>query len=274
MMRRKRLTERFPFLLPLRKFQRKIFFYLQMKFDPNKYAKEKSDKIFQHEVFTASSKMINPNSGFEIEYQVNKVHNLKLVAKTMDRIIIEPGEVFSFWMLAKDADKYGEYKDGLVVVNDQTIAQKGGGLCQISNLLFWLFLHTPLTIIERHPHSAETIPHQGEIPQGVDATIAEGWKDLKLKNNTNERYQIIFEFDDESIYGSIYSDKSPDTIIDIRSENLMYAKENGGTYRYNEIYRIKKNPITKEFINKELVLKNRTEIKYEIEEKLYNRRVI
>ena len=273
-MKRKRLTERFPFLLPLRKFQRKILFYFQMKFDSNKYAKRKSDMVLDHKVFTASSKMINPNSGFEIEYQINKVHNLKLVTKTMDRIIIKPGEVFSFWILAKDAKKYGEYKDGLTVVNDKTIPQKGGGLCQISNLLFWIFLHTPLTIIERHPHSAETIPHQGEIPPGVDATIAEGWKDLKVKNNTDSSYQIVFEFDDESIFGSIYSDKTADAFYQIRSENLMYAKENDGLYRYNEIYRIKKDPMNREVLDKELVLKNRTEIKYEIQEDFYARRII
>lgn len=273
-MKRKRLTERFPFLLPLRKFQRKILFYLQLRFDSNNYAKRKLDRLLDYKVFSASSKMINPNSGFEIEYQINKVHNLKLVTKTMDGIIIEPGQVFSFWLLAKDAKRYGEYKDGLTVVNDKTIPQKGGGLCQISNLLFWLFLHTPLTIIERHPHSAETIPHQGDIPPGVDATIAEGWKDLKVKNDTGQKYQIVFEFDDESIHGSIYSDKKADAIYQVRSENLIYAKENSGLYRYNEIYRIKENPRNQEILEKELVLKNKTEIKYEIEESLFNRRII
>lgn len=273
-MKRKRLTERFPFILPLRKFQRKIFFYLQMRFDSNKYAKRRFHKVLNHKVFTAYSKMINPNSGFEIQYQINKVHNLKLVSKTIDRIIIEPGEVFSFWILAKDAKKHGEYKDGLTVVNDKTIPQKGGGLCQISNLLFWCFLHTPLTIIERHAHSAETIPHQGDIPPGVDATIAEGWKDLKVRNDTDSGYQIVFEFDDQSIYASIYSDKKVDAIYQVRSENLMYARENSVLYRYNEIYRIKKNPKNQEVLEKELILKNKTEIKYEIKESFLKRGII
>lgn len=120
-MRRKRLTERFPFLLPLRKLQRKIFFYLKMKLDSNDYAREKSDEPLAYKIFTASSRMINPNSGFDLEYQINKVHNLKLVAKTMDGIIIRPNEVFSFWMLAREAEKYGEYKEGLTLVNDKTI---------------------------------------------------------------------------------------------------------------------------------------------------------
>lgn len=273
-MRRKRLTERFPFLLPLRKFQRKIFFYLQMKLDSNNYVKGKSDKLLNYKVFTASSRMINTNSGFDIGYQINKVHNLKLVAMTMDKIIIEPGQVFSFWLLARNAERYGKYKDGLTVVNDKTIPQKGGGLCQISNLLFWLFLHTPLTIIERHPHSAETIPRQGEIPPGVDATVAEGWKDIKVKNDTDIRYQIIFEFDDEFIYGSIYSDKIGYAIYQVSSENMIYSREQGRTYRYNEIYRIKKNPINQEILGRELLLKNKTQITYEIEDNQYDRRIM
>lgn len=273
-MKRKRLTEQFPFLLPLRKFQRKIFFYLQMRFDSNKYAKEKSNKLLDNKVFTASSKMINPDSGFDIEYQINKVHNLKLVTRTMDKIIIGPGQVFSFWMLAKDAEKYDKYRDGLTLVNDKTIPQKGGGLCQISNLLFWCFLHTPLTIIERHPHSAETIPHQGEMPPGVDATIAEGWKDLKVKNDTKDSYQLVFDFDDDSIYCSIYCTRKEDLIYQVRSENLMYFKEDNGIYRYNEIYRVKKGLKDRDIFHKELILKNKTEIKYEIDKGLYTRRII
>ncbi len=273
-MRRKRLTERFPFLLPLRKLQRKIFFYLKMKLDSNDYAREKSDEPLAYKIFTARSRMINPNSGFDLEYQINKVHNLKLVAKTMDGIIIRPNEVFSFWMLAREAEKYGEYKEGLTLVNDKTIPLKGGGLCQISNLLFWLFLHTPLSIIERHPHSSETIPRQGEIPPGVDATISEGWKDLKVKNETQNSYQIIFEFDDEFIHGSIYSDKATDVSYALVSENLMYAKEEDGLFRYNEIYRIERDKKSQLLLKKELLFKNRTEIKYQISEEIIERRAI
>ena len=242
-----------------------------MKFDSNRYAKKRLDNPFDHQVFAARSKMINLNSGFDIEFQINKVHNLKLVAKTMDRVVIEPNEVFSFWILAKNAKNFGDYKDGLVVVNDQTIPQKGGGLCQISNLLFWTFLHTPLKIIERHPHSAQVLPPQDGIPPGVDATISEGWKDLKVKNDTDARYQIIYEFDDESISISVFSDKKLDVVHDIQSKNVRYIKEQNSIYRYNEIYRLSKNLVKNEIMSKELILKNKTEIKYEIDENLLGR---
>lgn len=266
-MRRKRFTELFPFLLPLRKFQRKIFFYLKMYFDSNIYSKKKLEDSLEYEVFSTKSNMINHNSGYDIQYQINKVDNLKLAASTINNIVIEPGETFSFWMLVKNAERYGKYKDGLVVVNDNTVPQKGGGLCQISNMLFYLFLHTPLTIVERHPHSAETIPHpKGDIPVGVDATIAEGWKDLKVKNETDESFQILIEFDEETMYGAILSNKMQYMRYEIESSNIRYTKENSKIYRYNDIYRVIKLGDIKE--SKELILNNKYEIRYDIESEI------
>lgn len=267
-MKKRRLTETFPFLIPIRKLQRKIFFYIGMFFDSNKYSRKKSEDILEYKVFTTKSKMINTKSGFDIQYQINKVDNLRLVAKTIHKIVIEPNETFSFWMLARKAEKYGKYKDGLAVVNNEVINVKGGGLCQISNLLFWMFLHTPLTIVERHPHSAETLPHVGgEIPEGVDATIAEGWKDLKVRNDTKERFQILIEFDEEYIYGTLLSDTYQDIYYRIKSENLKYTRENDKVYRYNEIYKLWYNS-TNNLIRKELVLQNKYEIRYDVESEL------
>lgn len=263
-MKRKRLTEMFPFLLPIRKIQRKLFFYLKMFFDSNTYSKNKSKDLLKYEVYSAKSVMINPNSGYDIQYQVNKVENLKLAASTINGIVIEPGETFSFWMLVKNAEKNGDYRDGLTVVNNKTIPVKGGGLCQISNMLFWLFLHTSLTIVERHPHSAETIPHsEGDIPVGVDATIAEGWLDLKVKNETDEGFQIVIDFDEDTMYGSILSNKLQAFKYEIESENITYTKENNRIYRYNDVYQVTKLGNIKE--SRELIINNKYEIQYDIE---------
>lgn len=48
-MKRKRLTQVFPFLLPIRKWQRKKLFYLEMLIDGNKYAKNKSEALLPNE---------------------------------------------------------------------------------------------------------------------------------------------------------------------------------------------------------------------------------
>ena len=47
-MKRKRLTQVFPFLLPIRKWQRKKLFYLEMLIDGNKYAKNKSEALLPY----------------------------------------------------------------------------------------------------------------------------------------------------------------------------------------------------------------------------------
>ena len=74
-MSRKRLTQVFPFLLPLRKWQRKKLFYLEMLLDGNRYTKKKSETLLPNTVFETSSLMLNENSGFDMKYQINKVHN-------------------------------------------------------------------------------------------------------------------------------------------------------------------------------------------------------
>lgn len=268
-MERKRVTERFPFLIPIRKFQRKIFFYLKMRTDSNKYARKISKDLLEYKVFSGKSKLVNSESGYDIKYQINKIDNLKLVASTMNKVIIEPNETFSFWMLAKDAEKGGKYKEGLVMVNNQIVPLKGGGVCQMSNLLFWLFIHTPLTIIERHPHSAETMPPlKGDAPAGVDATIAEGWLDLKVKNETQESFQLLIEFDDEFMYGRILSNTFQEIIYTVKSENLRYTRENQKIYRYNQIYKEGHSFFKKNLVSRELILDNKYEIKYDIESEI------
>ena len=157
-MTRKRMTQMFPFLTPLRQWQKKQEFYLKMKYDGRHYASTKQEQILPYSVFETKTNMINPDTGMDMQYQYNKAHNLKVVAKTIDHLIIAPGETFSFWQLARYAHLYGTYKDGLVLVDGTLVPQKGGGLCQMSNTLFSTFLHTPLSIVERHPHLIDDIP--------------------------------------------------------------------------------------------------------------------
>lgn len=120
-------------------------------------------------VFETASLMLNEKSGFDMKYQTGKVHNLKLAAKTIDKVVIAPNEVFSFWQLVRRADRQEKYKEGLNLVDGKIIGSYGGGLCQLSNMLFWLFLHTPMTVIERHGHAVEWFPPTTEdLPCGTD----------------------------------------------------------------------------------------------------------
>lgn len=237
-MPRKRLTQIFPFLLPLRKWQRKKFFYLKMRLDHNQYAKKRLEYLFPHTVFEASSLMLNENSGFDMKYQVNKVHNLKLAAKTVNQVVITPGETFSFWQLVRWADRYEKYKDGLNFVDGKIVGSYGGGLCQLSNLLFWLFLHTPLRIVERHGHSVLSIPAtEDDLPCGIDATVNEGWLDLKLRNDSGNTFQVEINFDDRYMYGRILSQTPIEREYKVFNPSVSYVRENGQVFQVAPVYR-------------------------------------
>ncbi|MCM1144137.1 MAG: glycopeptide resistance accessory protein VanW [Blautia sp.] len=231
-MARKRITQRFPWLLPFRRWQRKKMFYLFMRLDKNRYAKEKAAYPLPYELFSTASLMRNPDSGFAMQYQENKVYNLHLAAETINHIIIRPGETFSFWQLVRYADSSRPYKDGLTFVDGKITGAYGGGLCQLSNLLFWLFLHIPVEIVERHGHEEESFPPADKaLPYGVDATVYEGWKDLKVKNTTEHLFQIVITFDEDYMYGSIRSDEEAAYRYEIYNREVSYYRKQGKLYR-------------------------------------------
>jgi D-alanine---D-serine ligase len=206
MISKRLIAEKFPFLLPLRRYQRKLFFYMSMRFDGRVYAKAQSAERLANLVYCADSRLYNADTGFSPIYQENKVYNLKLLAKKLDGLLIRPGETFSFWQAARHADRQTPYKDGLVVKNGELCVSKGGGLCQMSNLLHFVFLHSPLTVVERHGHTNKVL--QTGLPCGMDATVSEGRLDLKAKNDTAYTFQIGISFDDENITVSLFSDRS------------------------------------------------------------------
>lgn len=263
---KKRLTQRFPFLLPLRQRQRQFCFYTKMKIDGNHYAGTRDEQRLSYICTTIKTPMYNYETGFDFKYQENKVFNLKLAALPINWLLIEPGETFSFWKLVHQADRYISYKEGLTVVNGETIAAVGGGLCQLSNLLFQLFLHSPLTIVERTGHRIKEFPElSSDSLKGIDATIANGWIDLKVKNDTNYTFQIGVNFDDTNIIGSLYSNEECKIRYEIENRNLRYRKDNNEILEEVEIWKKAIQNDSGECVNEELLYENRCVIGYDIE---------
>jgi vancomycin resistance protein VanW len=263
---RKRITQKFPFLLPLRVAQRKAFFYAGMRLDGQTYAKTLHEELLPHKLFSADSGLYNPNTGFDMSYQENKVFNLKLAAKTLNGLLIKPGETFSFWQTVRHADKDTPYKDGLTITDGKLGIAESGGLCQMSNVLFWVLLHSPLTVVERHPHKAKVPNTRDGEPQGVDATINEGWLDVKVKNETEVTFQIGITFDSENITGGLFTDKAMPFIYEVEGRDLSYFHKNGKVYQKISIYRLETAFDTREVLSESLLYENLCEINYQLPE--------
>ncbi len=263
-MSRKLLTQLCPFLMPMRLWQRKKCYYLKMRFDGNRYASRK-EPLFPYELAGDKSLLINEHTGADIRYQYNKVHNLRLASQTMSHIVIHPGETFSLWWLARHADRREAYRDGLCVHSGKLVAVYGGGLCQLSNMLFWLFLHTPLTIVERHMHKVKEFPNPSpDDPCGVDATILEGWLDLQVRNNTEEAMQIELTMDDAYYYGRILVNHPPKRRYAVMNQNLQYVTRAGKTYESVEVIRQTIDVKTGAVLREDALYTNVSEIGYDI----------
>lgn len=266
-MARKRLTQRFPWLLPLRTRQRKFCFYLKMRLDGNRYAKVQTHEALPVTLFSSSCPMYNPDTGFDMVYQENKVHNLKLAAKPIDGLLIRPGETFSFWVSAKNADREEPYRDGLTEIDGKLTTAPGGGLCMITNLLFWVFLHAPLTIVERHGHDRKDFPEpESDAPLGVDATIAEGWLDLKVRNDTEKTFQIGVSFDETHITGEIRMEQDDGITYAVYNGPVTYFRRGGEIIESVDVIRERVARADGQVLTQKVMYCNQCEIGYPLPE--------
>lgn len=205
-MGRIRLTQVFPCLLPLRKKQRIFCYYMGMHLDRNRYAKTHLAPALPHALFWTSWPLYSFKTGYEMLYQENKAYNCRLAAKELNGLVIAPGETFSFWNSVRHADRERSYREGYVLSDGELQLSPGGGLCQMSSFLFWLFQHTPLTVTEHHSHGRDLHLEAPGIPRGVDTAVAEGWLDLKVKNDTPYTFQLLVSVGGGRMSGAVLSD--------------------------------------------------------------------
>ncbi len=112
----------------------------------------------------------------------NKVFNLILASEKIGRYIIMPGQVFSFWNIIGSPDR--QFKKGRSIINGRLSEESGGGLCQVSGIIYYAALLSGLEILERHNHSMDIYTDETRFtPLGTDATVVYGYKDLRLRNN-------------------------------------------------------------------------------------------
>jgi vancomycin resistance protein VanW len=113
-----------------------------------------------------------------------KVENMRLAGQAISLVQIEPNEILSFWhIVGNPSAKRGFFKSRNLV-NGVLQEDYGGGLCQVSGILYWAALSVGLEVLERHSHSIDIYTEEERfVPLGADATVVYGYKDVRLRNN-------------------------------------------------------------------------------------------
>jgi len=222
----------------------KEYFILKRKYDwffgNNKWANSKNSNSLDNSIFKHKSMILRPLKDVDMYLQENKRKNLEIAISHIDKILIKPGETFSIWKLIGRPTKQKGYLDGLVLNQGKINKDTGGGLCQLGNLLFWIYAHSPLTISERYRHGFDVFPDVNrKVPFGAGATLSYNYIDLQVKNETENTFQINLWLDKTHLNGELFSKDKNKKKYKIEERNHLIKQQFWGGYsRHNQIVQI------------------------------------
>lgn len=262
---RKRLSEFHPAIYRTRILQKRVFRTLSDMAGGVKFATDKKADHFPFTCTKHQSLLRRRLGNSDPQLQENKIHNLKIACPSIDGVIIKPGKTFSFWHCVGEATARKGYAEGMQLSRGLVVRGVGGGLCQLANLLYWMALHTPLQIAERHHHSFDPFPDENRtLPFGSGAGVFYNYIDLRFFNATPLTFQIKLRLTEDHLKGAVYSDLEPANSYHLFERNHRFLALDGKNYRENEIWRNVIDRRTGNKLAEELIVKNFSEVKYEL----------
>lgn len=138
-------------------------------------------------------------------YNFSRAHNIELASKKLNNFLLLPGEEFSMDYALGPRTPSNGYMQAPIIFRNQLVTGTGGGVCQVATTLYNAALLSYLEVTKRVHHS---IP-LGYVPPGQDATISEGYIDLKFRNNKDYTICIVTEVKGGTITARIIGRKSP-----------------------------------------------------------------
>ncbi len=129
----------------------------------------------------------------------NRRHNIGVGAATLNGVLVAPEEEFKLVPTLGKIDAAHGYRPELVIKENSTVPEYGGGLCQIATTIFRAALDAGLKITARKNHSYRVGYYE---PAGTDATIYSPQPDFRFINDTNnyiliqtkiQGYDLTFE---------------------------------------------------------------------------------
>ena len=239
--------------------------HLKDFFSKSHFAKERAESSLPVLVYQHNSLIRRKLGNVNMQLQENKATNLALAVSHIDGLIIRPGDIFSVWKLIGRTTKRKGYKEGLTIAKGQPSQGIGGGLCQLSNLIHWMILHSELTIVEHHHHDGlDLFPDFGrQIPFGTGTSISYNYLDYRVKNETSNTYQLRLRVDDEYLCGELRATEVQPHTFHIHAEDEFFSRENGIVYRNGKVYRDIIDRVTGLCLDSQLIRTNHAKVMYD-----------
>ena len=132
-----------------------------------------------------------------------RLTNIHRAADLMDGTLVLPGKVFSLNRTVGERTAARGFAAGYIINNGQLEVDFGGGVSQLVTTTFNAAFFAGLEIVEHHPHSF----YISRYPEGREATVAWGVKDLRFRNDSPNGIFITTSYTNSSVTVSIYGTK-------------------------------------------------------------------
>ncbi|MFA5961139.1 MAG: VanW family protein [Parcubacteria group bacterium] len=168
----------------------------------------------------------------------NRIFNINVATDRFNGVLIKPKEEFSFVSVLGEVDGEHGYLPELVIKQDKTEPEFGGGICQVSTTAFRAAIYSGLEITARRNHA---YPVSYYNPQGMDSTVYVPKPDLRFINDTPgyillqtkiEGTELTFQFYGTSdgrkttVLGPTILERNPDGSMKTTFTQQVYDKDN------------------------------------------------
>jgi len=201
----------------------------------------------------------------DMRLQNNKAQNLSLAAPKINGVLIRPGETFSFWALVGSSTARKGYLPGLTLRQGEAREGIAGGMCQFTNLLHWIALHSPLMITEHHHHDGyDLFPDYGrQLPFGCGTSIQHNNLDYRLKNDTQNTFQLLVWVTDTHLCGELRAQRPLPCRYHIIETCSRFVREPDGIYRCNTVERRVTDAATGKLLEQTVIRRSHALVMYD-----------
>ncbi len=124
-----------------------------------------------------------------------RLTNIHRAADLMDDTLVLPGKTFSMNKEVGERTGARGFAQGYVISGGRLQVDFGGGVSQLATTTFNAMFFAGLEDVEHHPHSF----YISRYPEGREATVAWGAKDLRFRNDTDTGIFITTGYTNSSV---------------------------------------------------------------------------
>ncbi len=140
---------------------------------------------------------------FAADYSLStekRKNNVALAAKSLFCVEIPSGTEFSFNLAVGERTEERGYSTAKVIENGKFVEGVGGGVCQVSSVVYNAALLSGMRITERRRHTLAV----SYVEPSFDAMVSYGYADLRFINPTERTIRLLVDADGERIRARIY----------------------------------------------------------------------